>query len=169
MQSSCEGQSLLRTKSHAEAWIAFFKINCDALFQTALLLSADPDDAEASVMSAIDSVDVCRPPDANELAILQERIAREGLQAARPLASPEVARARLVLQDGLRPVLQIEPCSRVCFVLRVLLGYATSSCAQMLGIEEVAVRTLLRIAIFQLHDAVIGNDLPQGLNDPPPT
>jgi DNA-directed RNA polymerase specialized sigma24 family protein len=63
-----------------------------------------------------------------------------------------------MLQPGLWPVLQIDRQPRVCFVLRMLLGYATSSCAQMLAIEEQVVKAALQNAILQLQHAMTAND-----------
>jgi hypothetical protein len=47
----------------------------------------------------------------------------------------------------------LERFPRFCFVLRMLLGYATSACAAMLGINEGNVKVLLRVAVLQLHHA----------------
>ena len=58
-----------------------------------------------------------------------------------------------MLQPGLLPVLQLERFPRVCFVLRMLFGYATSACAGMLGIDEGSVKVLLQEALLQLHHA----------------
>ena len=137
-------------------WKAFFQVHSDALFQTALLLSADPEEAEASIAATLESVDLSKPPAKAQLLMLQEKLARRTIQAAHASESPRISEARSLLQAGLQPVLQIERFPRVCFVLRTLLGYATSSCAQMLGIEEAAVRMLLRVAILQLHGTVAG-------------
>ncbi len=139
-----------------KTWKTFLQVHCDALFQTALLLSADPEEAEASVAATLDSIDLSRPPAESEFLILQENLVRQTIQSARVSGSPKLSEAGSLLQRGLEPVLQIERFPRVCFVLRTLLGYATSSCAQMLGIEEAAVRTLLRIAVLQLHNTVAG-------------
>ena len=158
MQARSEFQESPGSDNCRQAWTAFFKANCDALFQTALLLSADPDTAEAGVAATIDSVDISRAPKIDELSILQERVARQTIPNVRVVTSPQMAKARSMLQSGLWPVLQVEQSPRACFVLRTFLGYATSSCAQMLGMEETAVRTLLRLAILQLHDAVIRKD-----------
>jgi hypothetical protein len=58
-----------------------------------------------------------------------------------------------MLQPGLLPVLQLERFPRVCFVLLMLVGYPTSACAGMLGIDEGGVKVLLRVAVLQLHHA----------------
>ena len=167
MQQSLEAPVQPPADGCPKAWTRFFQVHCDQLFQTALLLSADPDEAEASIAATLGSVDFSKPPTESELVILQEKIARQTIQNAAASESPKIFEARSLLQDGLQPVLQIQRFPRVCFVLRMLLGYATSSCAQMLSIDETAVRTLLRIAVLQLHATVSGTTLHQaGLNDP---
>jgi hypothetical protein len=65
-----------------------------------------------------------------------------------------------MLQPGLLPVIQIERFPRICFVLRMLLGYSTALCAQILGVEESHVRMLFRMAALQLQQKVVGNRLP---------
>ena len=156
MRHSLEPEEQLLENDCPNTWRAFFEAHWDALFQTALLLSADLDEAEANIAATIDAVDLSKPPAELDLSILQEKLARRTIQTALASPCPKVSEARSLLQAGLQPVLQIEKFPRVCFVLRTLLGYATSSCAQMLGIEETAVRTLLRIAILQLNDTVTG-------------
>ncbi len=158
MQSIDRVQAPPQADSCQEAWRSLLKTNCDALFQIALLLSADPETAEASVVAGIDRVDMSGPPEKEQLAILQKAIALQAIEGGRLIAAPDIADARAILQTGLWPVLQIDRFPRACFVLRMLLGYATSSCGQMLGIDDGAVRTFLRIAIMQLHRAVIGGD-----------
>ena len=158
MQSIDQVQELPQANTYQEAWIGLLKTNCDALFQIALLLSADPETAEASIVAGIDSVDMSGPPEKGQLAILQKAVAMQAIEGSRVIGSSGIADARSILQTGLWPVLQIDRFPRVCFVLRVLLGYATSSCGQMLGIDDGAVRTFVRIAIMQLHGAVIGSD-----------
>jgi DNA-directed RNA polymerase specialized sigma24 family protein len=64
-----------------------------------------------------------------------------------------------MLQPGLRPIIQIERFPRICFVLRMLLGYSTVMCAQMLGVEENHVRMLFQMAALQLQK-VAGNRVP---------
>jgi hypothetical protein len=87
-------------------------------------------------------------------AILKTAIVLRSVQSAPPFSPSDTANARSMLQPGLWPVLQIERQPRLCFVLRMLLGYATSSCAQMLAIEEQAVKALLQNALLQLQHAM---------------
>lgn len=147
--------------------MAFFRANCDALFQTALLLSADPEAAEAGLAAAIDFGDMSKAPEQGDLAILQDIVVRQTIQNVHRAPSPQIAKARSMLQSGLWPVLQVEQSPRVCFVLRMLLGYATSSCALVLGIEESGVRTLLKLAILQLQHAVMAEDCTTTPSDAP--
>ncbi len=154
MPNLLEAEVLPQANQAPKTWKTFFQVHSDALFQTALLLSADPEEAEASIAAVLDTVDLCEPPAEAQLSVLQEKLAQRSIQTESP--SERVQEASCLLQAGLRPVLQIERFPRVCFVLRALLGYATSSCAQTLGIEETAVRTMLRIAILQLHSTTTG-------------
>lgn len=156
MESSIEVQARSQSDNDLDGWREFFKANCAALFQTALLLTADPEEAEATVIGAIDSLDVSVSPDWTALAAVQESVARQTMLIRTPRDPSKLSAAQVMLPNELRPILQIDPSSRVCFVLRMLLGYATSSCARMMGVEEAAVKTLLRIAILQLHIAVCG-------------
>jgi hypothetical protein len=134
------------------------KANLNALFQTALLLTADPETAEASLASSLDSVDLSSSPQEDKSAILEKAIVLRSVQSARVISRADTAKARALLQPGLWPVLQIERRPRLCFVLRLLLGYATSSCAQMLSIEEDGVKALLQNAILQLHHVITANN-----------
>jgi hypothetical protein len=134
------------------------KANLDSLFQTALLLTAEPETAEESLASSLDGVDLSALPQENSFAILKEAIVLRSVQSARLLSPSDTANARSMLQPGLWPVLQIDRQPRVCFVLRMLLGYATSSCAQMLAIEEQVVKAALQNGILQLQHAMTAND-----------
>jgi hypothetical protein len=87
-------------------WICFLKANCDALFQIALLLSADPKVAETSVVAGIDSVDLTRPPGEEQLAALQKAVAIQAIRNTMADDSLASLRARSMLQTGLWSVLQ---------------------------------------------------------------
>jgi hypothetical protein len=132
-------------------WMAFIRANCAALFQTALLLSADAEIAESGMLAAVASVDISRPPAPDELFVLQRVVAMQTLRQIRSNLEATSANARSLLQAGLWPVLHLEQRPRICFVLCLLLGYTNSSCAQILGIQEETVRELLRVATRQLH------------------
>jgi hypothetical protein len=138
-------------------WLAFFKTNCAALFQTALLLTADPDTAEASIAATLESVDTSGPPEEDELAYLHRAVVIQAIQRSEGQSALPI-NARSMIQAGLWPVLQLDRSPRTCFVLRTLLGYTISSCAQLLGIDEAGVRHLLRTAICQLSQIVLANN-----------
>ncbi len=140
------------------AWRGFFRDHCDALFQMALLLSADPDTAEAILATALEDIDTSVPPKADDLGILQKTIVIKIVHDAGSVSAASVSNAGSMLQRGLRPILQLERFPRVCFVLRFLLGYGTSSCAQMMGVEEAGVKALLHLGLIQFHRAVMGEN-----------
>ena len=141
------------------AWRSLFAANLDALFQTALLLTADPQEAEENMIKALGHIDFSRRPSKTEIAHLQCAVVIESLSLRRPVTPATLASAHQLLQPGLWPVLHLQYGPRVCFVLRFLLGYATSSCAQMLGTQESEIRRLLQIATVQLHQLVANTSL----------
>jgi hypothetical protein len=135
------------------SWSSLLKANCNSLFQIALLLSADPEVAEASVIATIEAVDISCPPGQEELANLQQSVATKTLERLGAASRSHLPAAQSMLQAGLWPLLQVEQSARICFVLRVLLRCAISSSAQMLGIEEGDAKVLLQIALVQLCQA----------------
>jgi hypothetical protein len=66
-------------------------MNCDALFQTALLLTADVETAEGSLTAALEYVDVSRPPEENEFATVHKALVLEAIHktAAIPLSGSQ--------------------------------------------------------------------------------
>ena|ERR1700730_15024529 len=150
-----EEATMLPSKTGSQdTWKNVFQANLDALFQLALLLTADAQEAEKCLEGAIHTVDFSKQPDEDALVLLQTAVARQSIGSSGITISPAgVAEARSMLQPGLLPVLQLERFPRVCFVLRMLVGYATSACARVLGIDEGGVTVLLRIAVLQLHVA----------------
>ncbi len=161
MKLPTDAQVRSQSQTQLDAWRGFLRINCDALFQTALLLTADPREAEASLFAAIETLDLSEFPDDKALITMQENVVQRAVQIARPLDSSKLLDAGAMLQTGLRSILQIHTSSRVCFVLRTLLGYTTPLCAQIMAVEEAAVQELLRIAFLQLRSAVIRTESPQ--------
>ena len=149
-----EKATMLSSEGGCQAtWKDVFQTNLDALFQVALLLTADPQEAEANLATVISTLDFSKQPDKDALAVIQAALARLSIGSGGIISSAGAAEARSLLQPGLLPVLQLERSSRVCFVLRMLFGYATSACAGMLGIDEGGVKLLLRVAVLQLHHA----------------
>jgi hypothetical protein len=141
------------SSGYEKTWKDVFQTNLDALFQLALLLTADSREAEANLATVVSTLDFSKQPDEDALAVLQTAVAQQSIESRGAIFSAGTVEARSMLQPGLLPVLQLERFPRVCFVLRMLLGYATSACAGMLGIEEDGVKVLLRAAVLQLHHA----------------
>jgi hypothetical protein len=138
---------------YQKTWKDVLQTNLDALFQLALLLTADPQEAEDNLAAIISTLDLSKQPDGDALTVIQAALVRHSIRSSGIVSAAGFAGTRSMLQPGLLPVLQVEHFSRICFVLRTLFGYATSVCARMLGIDEGDVRVLLRIAVLQLHDA----------------
>jgi hypothetical protein len=148
-----EAMMLSSKGGYQDTWKDVFQANLDPLFELALLLTADPQKAETNLAGIINTLDFSKQPDEDVLAVLQTAVARQSVGSGGGISSAGAAEARSMLQPGLLPVLQLERPSRVCFVLRMLLGYATSACAGILGIDEGGVKLLLRVAVLQLHHA----------------
>jgi hypothetical protein len=153
MTPSTEASLFFSTDCRQQTWSEFWHANLNALFQMALLLTADPQEAEANLTSVIDAADMSRQPGEDALATLQTAVARYGIERAGAIWPEGVAEARSMLQADLWPVLQVERYPRFCFVLRIIFGLATSTCAGILGISEGNVKLLLRTAVLQLHSA----------------
>jgi hypothetical protein len=157
MQSSGELRLLPQADNEQLSWMALLKSNCAALFQTALLLSADPQIAEASMAVTIDNLDISKAPRQDESSSLQKTVTMHTLRILETASFSRTVEAHSMLQSGLWPILQLEKFARACFVLRLLLGYSTSCCGQMIGIEQAAVETLLDTALLQLHQTIVGS------------
>jgi len=139
-----------------EKWRDFFKLNCNALFQTALLLTADPVTAEAALAKSIDELDMSRSPEQVSFAAWEQSVVMRSIETQQVSSSGADSTARLMLQPELVPVIQIDSWPRMCFVMRKLLGYTTALCAQMLGIEESGILILFQTAVIQLQQKVAG-------------
>ena len=144
--SSSEGE-------YRAAWKNVFEGNLDALFQLALLLTADSQEAEANLAAVISTLDFSKQPDENALAVIRAALARQSIGSGGIISAAGFAEARCMLQPGLLPVLQLERLPRVCFVLQMLFGYPTSVCAGRLALDEGGVKVLLGAAVLQLHHA----------------
>ena len=159
LQTMDEIETLIRPerKSCEEKWRDFFKLNCNALFQTAMLLTADKLAAEVALLGSIDALAMSSPPGQHSLAAWHRVVALRSIETS-PLSSSAVDPAtRFMLHPGLLPVIEIERSQRICFVLRMLLGYTTAVCAEMLGVEESGVRMLFQMAVLQLQQKVVAN------------
>jgi hypothetical protein len=142
------------TRSCEQQWRDFLKINCNALFQTALLLTADAVTAEVVLTESIEEFDMARSPAQTSLAAWRETVVMRSIETVQLSASTPDPRTRFLLQPGLQPVIEIERSPRICFVLRMLLGYTNALCAQMLGMEETDIRMLFQMAVIQLQEKV---------------
>jgi hypothetical protein len=136
---------------YQETWKDVFQANLSALFQIALLLTADSHEAEANLATVIRKLDFSKEIDEDALAVIHAALARKIIGGGGITSLSGAAEARSMLQPGLLPVLQLERLPRVCFVLRMLVGFDTSTCARMLGIDEGGVKVSLRVAVLQLH------------------
>ncbi len=143
-------------QDYRQGWLELFRANLNELFELALLLTADPLRAEAGVTRSIESLDVFAQPD---IKILKKTVALHSTSEGSVRSTLGTSHARSMLRQGLWPVLQVARSPRACFVLKVLMGYGTSACAGMLGIEQHAISTLLRMAILRLNSAVIASEL----------
>lgn len=110
------------TRTCEQEWRDFFKINCNALFQTALLLTADAVTAEVALTKTIEELDMARSPAQTSLAAWRETVVMRSIETVQLSASPPDPRTRFMLQPGLQPVIEIERFPRICFVLRMLLA-----------------------------------------------
>jgi hypothetical protein len=126
------------------------------MFQTALLLSLDPLQAEAALIASVAEFDLARPVRNDDFLIWESAVVKLSVGTSLGLSTNE--RATLVwplLQPGLRPLTQISHLPRMSFVLRLLLGYSAETCAQILGIERSEIAVLIADAVHQY-----GNQLP---------
>ena len=151
MQSSKQGlsQAKLDTNSSEREWIEFLELNSNAMFQVALLLSADVCTAEAALLNSVDELEIRRAPREGDLDAWQYAVAARSIATRTTEKSGVDVLYRSMLQPGLWPVMQIERLPRTCFVLRLLLGYSRRVCAQLLGIEESKIETLLQTAMIR--------------------
>jgi hypothetical protein len=155
-----QGQMYRLECTPQQSWVAVLKANCNSFFQTALLLSADPKIAEAAVVAVVGELDMLFPPNEEDIGELHKTVAVNTIRRLGSQDSINTSQAQSILQRGLWPLLEVEQFPRICFVLGKLLGFAMSSCAQILGVEEVDVRALLQLALVQLCHAS-QNDYPQ--------
>src|SRR3954454_9645514 len=103
------------------------KANLDSLFQTALLLTAEPETAEESLASSLDGVDLSVLPQDNSFAILKEAIVLRCIQSARRPAPSDTANARSMPQRGLWPLRQSDRQPGVCFFSGTPSAWSSSS------------------------------------------
>jgi len=101
-------------------------------FTTALILTANVEQAEAAILDAISVLDPCAASD--EKLFLEA--ARAAIVSDRSDSRPEAGeRASSMLPPGLRPVLGLPRPLRHCFVLRILAGLPAEVCAQWMHLK----------------------------------
>jgi hypothetical protein len=160
LSQETERTAAIANEDRCNAWRDFFAAHSSQLFQMALLLAADADVAESSLMLGISHVDLSRSPSERDLLAIQELIAGHSCLLASSVMPGGASKAESLLQVGLRPVLRLRSYTRLCFVLCFLIGYSASSCARMLGISESAVRRFLEKAVLELDRIGIAAESP---------
>ncbi|MDQ1473395.1 MAG: hypothetical protein QOJ99_4875 [Bryobacterales bacterium] len=113
MQSEKKGELFMTplffsTDCHQQIWREFWRANLNTFFQMALLLTADPQEAEANLTSVIEAADMSQQPGEDALTTLQTEVARYGIERAGAIWPAGTAEARSMLQADLWPVLQVE-------------------------------------------------------------
>ena len=143
-------RTALTETGYEEEWKDFVTTNGRRMFQIALLLCGGAIPAENSVIASVEDFDLSMPPANDGLAFWEGAIETRSMSNA-DLAPAADSVALSMLQPGLWPVMQIVGRSRICFVLRMLLGYATPRCAQILNVGDCETRALLAKAAQQLQ------------------
>ena len=152
MQSSngTRSQAPPDSSSSEQEWADFLEVNSSAMFQLALLLSADSHAAELALLKSVDDLEIARPPRNSDLAAWQHAVVTQSISVPETATSAADQLSFNRLQPGLWPVIQIDRFPRICLVLRLFLGYPRAACAQFLGIDESNLEELLRTAIEKL-------------------
>src|SRR5258707_2040351 len=86
---------------YQERWKDLFQANLVLLFELALLLTADPQEAEAHLAGAIDTLDFSRQPDEDALAVLRMAVALQSTGTAGAVSPAGAVEARSMLRAGL--------------------------------------------------------------------
>jgi DNA-directed RNA polymerase specialized sigma24 family protein len=123
---------------------------CRALFQISLLISADPVAAETALIETINELDICRGPGADSDARLENAVVMRNIAWPETRSSTQRLLAQSMLQPGLRLLTTLDRLPRICFVLRILLGYSADSCAHLLQVKESEIGPLLQSAALEL-------------------
>src|SRR5258708_3390658 len=104
-------------------------------------MNANPQSAQASLLISISSVDISTQPDMEDP---RSAVALRSIRRA--IDSPN----ELINVSSM-----MERFPRIGFVISILIGFATSRCAAMLGIEDTAVRALVGAAILQIQAVMV--------------
>jgi hypothetical protein len=148
-----EAMMLPSKGGYQETWKNVFQANLDALFQFALLSTADLQEAEANLVAVTSTLDLSKHPDEDASAVTRTALVRQSIGSGGSFPRPELRKPGPCFNPVYCLSSSWSASPRVCFVLRMLFGYTTSACAVMLGIDEGGVKTLLRVAVLQLHHA----------------
>lgn len=133
-------------------WESFVDENSRAMFQTALLLALNPQQAADVLIASIGSLDVSRQPRLDDFRTWERAVVKLTVETGLAPSTKEcVSLARPLLQPGLRPLTRISQLPRISFILRLLLGYSVGACARILGIEESEIPPLVAEAATQLQ------------------
>lgn len=136
-------------------WKRFIDRNSKAMFQTALLLAANPREAEAALIASMDELDISRRPETHDLPIWEETVVKLSVGTPEMLSTEgDGSLACSLLLPGLRPVIQLDRLPRICFVLQLLLGYTTEACAAVVGVKESEVPVLFAEAATKLPQII---------------
>jgi hypothetical protein len=145
----------LRRNCFASEWKSFVDENSKAMFQTALVLSLNPMQAEDALITSAVDFDLSRPPCGGDRLIWERAVVKLSVGIPQWLSTNECASlARPLVQPGLRPLTQIDHLPRMSFVLRLLLRYSTEACAQILDIDKSEIPSLVTEAAIQLSRRV---------------
>ena len=114
----------------------------DMAFRTALLLAGNTETAEASVM---DGIGACE--DLSDRALLIEAVRSTIRRRTKSADAPD---ALELLPPELRRLLILQPLSRDCFVLRILVGLSPEVCAELLDVSITEFEEAVCAALNQL-------------------
>src|SRR3984893_4970978 len=114
----------------------------DMAFRTALLLAGNTKTAEASVM---DGIGACE--DLSDRALLIEAVRSTIRRRTKSADAPD---ALELLPPELRRLLILQPLSRDCFVLRILVGLSPEVCAELLDVSITEFEDAVCAALNQL-------------------
>ena len=114
----------------------------DMAFRTALLLAGNTKTAEASVM---DGIGACE--DLSHRGLLIEAVRSTIRRRTKSADAPD---ALELLPPELRRLFMLQPLSRDCFVLRILVGLSPEVCAELLDVSITGFEDAVCAALNQL-------------------
>ena len=114
----------------------------DVAFRTALLLTGDTRTAEVAVMHGIGACEDLSP-DGLLIAAVRSAVRRRTNSSGGPCKIE-------CLSPELRRLFMLQPLSRHCFVLRVLVGLSPEACADLLDVSVTEFEDAVNRALTQL-------------------